>query len=121
MSMSSSLTSSSLTPSTDPSDWTMSLTEDLVLPFDATGDLVTGESVVSVTSKLYDIEKDATIILAHAPYPVGPDAKGHYFVNQRIVGPTDLPHVGNYRLTINFVASPSTSVWAMELTIIAVA
>ena len=113
--------SSSLTPSTDPASWTMSITEDLVLPFDATGDLVTGESPASCTSKLYDIEQDATIILANAPYPTGPDATGHYFVNQRIVGPTDLPHVGNYRLTLNFVASPSTNVWAMELTVTAVA
>lgn len=112
--------SSSLTPSTDPSDWTMSLTEDLVLPFDATGDLVTGESVASATSKLYDIEKDTTIITANAPYPTGPDANGHWFVNQRIVGPTDLPHVGKYRLTINFVAYPSTNVWAMELMVIAI-
>ena len=115
------MTISPLSPTTDPATWTMSVTEDLVLPFDVTGDLVQFQTPTSPTAILYDIEKDVVVTLAHAPVVTGPDANSHYFIDQRVSGPAgDLPHPGNYRLTITFTAFPSTNVWAMELTVIAI-
>ena len=107
--------STPLGPGTSPPDYSMSMTEDLVLPFDTTGDLKTGEYPVSISSSLYDIARDADVTLAYPPATDGTIATQ---INQRISGPNgDLPHAGDYLLTILFTASPSSNQFAMELVI----
>jgi hypothetical protein len=101
-------------PTVWPPTFTMSVTEALPLVFDTTGLLLNGQAPANATSGLVALTSSEAFALADAPVISG------NFITQIVNGPTELVKPGKYRLTVNFTASPSSALWAMELVIIAV-
>lgn len=102
-----------VTPFAYPASYEMSITESLGLPFDVSGYLGTGQSPASPTSSMVDMGTGDTVDLGD-PTVV---AK----VITQIVDGSDLDAGHEYLLIVNFTASPSSNVWAVELRIIAAA
>ena len=98
-------------PATNPPSFTMSVTEVLGLPFDATAYLSAGQTVTSVTSTMVNLAGGQTVTLNDAPSVSG------NIVTQILNGPAELVAPGTYRLTVSFVASPSSNKWAMQLVV----
>lgn len=109
-------------PTVDPSNYPISLTETLALPFDPAGYLDGGtQTPDSATSTLTDLLSGVTGPLDANPNIVGSGTTDNpWRIIQIVSGPGDLVRVGSYLLIVNFVASPSGNVWAMELTLNAV-
>ena len=103
-----------LTPAVNPPTFTMSVTETLALALDGAPLLTTGQSVTAQAATLVDMATKAPVTLADSPTVSGTQ------VVQTVRGPTELVAGHSYRLTVNFTASPSANVWAMELIVLAV-
>lgn len=100
-------------PVVDPPTFTMSVTETLALPFDAADYLSAGQSIAAVTATLTNLRTNVATTVG------GTSSVNGTVITQPIDGPTELVAPGEFLLTINFNASPSVNIWAMELTIVA--
>lgn len=97
-----------------PDSYEMLITEDLVLPFDPSNLLASGEQAVPTTSTLRNVDTQTTITLAHGP-AVTTLINGSSVITQRIVGGTDVTTAGRYRLEVSFLATPTTNVYTLPL------
>ncbi len=110
------------TPIVDPPTFTMSVTETLGLPFDPTDLLATGQTPVAATASVTNLKSSVTTTPHASPVISGTGTSTDpYRITQPIDGATDLSGPGTYLLIVNFNASPSINVWAMELRLVATA
>jgi hypothetical protein len=97
-----------------PATFEMSVTEVQTLTFDASPDLLPGETISAFSSSVLRIANGLTSIPAAEPTING------NVITQMISGPSDLQDVGLWRLRIHFTTSLGDA-FDMDLTITAVA